>query len=360
MRPKSPIVVIGGGIIGLLAAWYLRKQDQAVVVIERQKPGREASWAGAGVLSPLYPARYPVLRSLVQESLSTYRLIVPELHRRAGQDSQLILSPLLILDYDAPLSETGRRLNRADVASQEPALKAPYDVVVQYPCAQVRNPRLLRALRMALVQDGVPIMEDCEVQGFKIIKGQLAGVHTTAGFFEARKCIVAAGAWTGGLLTATGLTLPIKPIKGQIIVFKQSPDFLRSIVVFNYRYLLQRSDGRLLVGSTVEDAGFSKAATPHAREELRHAAIDLLPGLNGTPIEHHWAGLRPGSPDDAPFIGEHPGVTGLFVCAGHYRNGFATAPASARMVVDLVLERAKQEEVEPFRLDRDCGEWQGA
>lgn len=360
MRSKSSIIVIGGGIIGLLAAWYLRKQGQEVVIIERQTLGREASWAGAGVLSPLYPARYPVIRFLVQESLAEYRRIVPELYRRTGQDAELLPSPLLVLDRDVPAEGECRRISRADIASQEPALRVPCDVAIQYPCAQVRNSRLLPALRTALIQDGVYIVENCEAHRFETTNERLVGVHTTAGFFETRRCVVAAGAWTGGLLATSGFALPIKPIKGQIIVFKQSPGLLRSIVVFNYRYLLQRSDGHLLVGSTVEDSGFNKVTTLAASEELRQAAIELLPDLGNAPIVHHWAGLRPGSPDDAPFIGQHPGIAGLFVCAGHYRNGFATAPASARMVVDLALERVVGEEVHSFRLDRDCGRWPGS
>ncbi|MFP5348663.1 MAG: NAD(P)/FAD-dependent oxidoreductase [Gammaproteobacteria bacterium] len=361
---KVPNVVVGGGIIGLLAAWYLSKVGEKVIVIEKHRVGKQSSRAGAGILSPLYPARYPFLSSLVRYSRDEYPCIVEELVRSDGRDPELLFSELIVLDDDKEtiicdeIGPTPRRIV-VDEALQrmEPALKVPPGRTTCYPAAQIQNPRLLSALQSILTKRGVIFLEGKEVQGFRWGRGQLTGLRATHGTIEASRCVVAAGAWAGGLLKTTGLVLPIKPIKGQIVTFAAAPRLITRIIVKDYRYLVPRSNGRILVGSTIEDTGFDSSPTLAAREALYSAAVSLVPALEQYPIEHHWAGLRPGSPDDAPFIGEHPEIKGLFVCAGHYRNGFATGPASARLVADMMLGRPPSVDPTPFRLDRPCPDW---
>lgn len=358
----APNVIVGGGIIGLLAAWYLIKAGKTVLIVERGCIGQESSWAGGGILSPLYPHRYPAIGALVHWSQKEYPQLVEELVALTRMDPQLIPSELLLLgEKMIRHAESGRSRARVITAGEleriEPALKVSTDGAICYPSAQVRNPRLVSALRTALAKKGVVFYESCEVRAFRSEQSHLSGLLTSRGAIEASCCIVTAGAWTSELLTPTYLRLPIRPIKGQIIVFAARPGLIRHIIVHQYRYLIPRSDGRILVGSTIEDVGYEKEITVAARQELCRAALDLVPALREYPIEHHWAGLRPGSPDDAPFIGEHPEIKGLFVCAGHYRNGFATGPASARLVVDMLLGRPPDVDPSPFRLDRPLPEW---
>lgn len=355
-------IVVGGGVIGLLTAWYLVLAGEPVIVVERGQVGRESSWAGGGILFPLNPDRYPSLMPLVVQSNEDYPTIVLEAGRRSGVDAQLILSGLLLLDRPGNHKDGGGYYSGAKtiayevLARLEPRLVWEGDATY-FPAAQVRNPRLLIALRMALQEMGVVFSEFCEVLGFEERDGRLVAVQTTRGRLPAERCVVATGAWAGGMLTGVGLRLPIKPIKGEMIVFSAQPGLLSHIVVSDYQYLIPRADGRVLVGSTVEDVGFNKEPTARARDSLFEAATEMVPSLARLPIEHHWAGLRPGSPDDTPFIGEHPDIKGLFVCAGHHRNGFASGPASARLVVDMLLHRPLSVDPSPFRLDRSCPDW---
>lgn len=355
-------VVVGGGIIGLLVAWYLTEAGETVLVIDKGAIGQESSWAGGGILSPLYPHHYPSIGALVRSSQEEYPRLVEELAALTGIDSQLVPSELLLLGEQtighAELEQGRARLITAgELQRIEPALKVATGGAICYPAAQVRNPRLVSALRNALAKRGVAFLESCEVRSFRSEQSRLSGLGTSRGNIETYHCIVTAGAWTGELLNSVRLPLPIRPIKGQIIVFAARPGLIHRIIVRQYRYLIPRVDGRILVGSTIEDVGYEKKTTTAARDELSWAAVDVVPALREYPIEHHWAGLRPGSPDDAPFIGEHPNIKGLFVCAGHYRNGFATGPASAQLVVDMMLGRQPMVDPAPFRFDRPCPDW---
>lgn len=356
----APNVIVGGGIVGLLVAWYLIEAGEKVVVVEKQHVAKESSWAGAGILSPLYPDRYSSIASLVSQSLDECSRIAKELIDSTDLDPGLVFCELIVLDEANKFRKAqslGKIVTNSMLKRMEPSLNAPLDHAVCYPSAHVRNPRFLSALRSALSKKGATLLEFCGVQNFRNNAGRLTGLLTSRGVFDTNYCVVTAGAWTGELLKKVGLSVPIKPIKGQIIVFAARPGLLSHIIVKNYLYLVPRMDGRILVGSTVENTGFSKETTKDAREKLYAGAIELVPALRKYPIEYHWAGLRPGSPDDAPFIGEHPNIKGLFVCAGHYRNGFATGPASARLVVDMMLGRQPLVDPTPFRLDRPCPEW---
>ncbi len=153
------------------------------------------------------------------------------------------------------------------------------------------------------------------------------------------KVLITAGAWSGELLATLGLSLPVEPVKGQMILYKCEPDFLPSMVLAKGRYAIPRRDGHILVGSTLEHEGFDKTPTDVARESLQASAEELIPALARQPIVGHWAGLRPGSPDGIPFIGPVPGFEGLWLNCGHYRNGLVLAPASCRLLADLMLGR---------------------
>ena len=135
------------------------------------------------------------------------------------------------------------------------------------------------------------------------------------------------------------MQLPVKPVRGQMILYRAEPGVVQRIVLSQDRYVIPRRDGRILVGSTVEDVGFEKATTRAAMQELEAEARRIIPALANYPIEHHWAGLRPGSPHDIPYIMQHPRISGLFVNTGHFRNGVVLGPASARLLADILLQR---------------------
>lgn len=344
------VLIVGGGAIGLLTALELAEQE-SVVLIERQRVGRESSWAGGGIVSPLYPWRYSdAVTALAHWSQDFYPPLGQALLRQTGIDPEVHRTGLYWLDLEdeaqALAWAAGRKrpISRVSIGSVKaavPPLADAYSTAIHMAdVANVRNPRLTRALREALLQlPNVTLREDCAVDGFIQEGGRVVGVRTSQGEVRADRVVLCAGAWSGELLATLGLDLPVEPVKGQMILFKCAEDFLPSMVLAKGRYAIPRRDGHILVGSTLEHEGFDKTPTEAALESLRASAIEMLPALAEAEVVGHWAGLRPGSPDGIPFIGPVPGFDGLWLNCGHYRNGLVLAPASCRLLTDLMLGR---------------------
>ena len=298
-------LIVGGGIIGLLTARELAMAGARVLLLERAGTGQESSWAGGGIISPLYPWRYPpAVTALAQWSQRHYPALVQALKEASGIDPEYVCSGLLVLDRDEQpdavkwAAETDIRLEILDadaVKSREPALEAPPISAIWMPdVAQVRNPRLARAARLAL-KDKIEIRENTPANNLLVEKGRVAGVATDEGPIHADHVIICAGAWTRGLLEPLGAAPDIEPVRGQMILFRARPGLVSRIVLYADRYMIPRLDGRILMGSTLEYAGFDKTTTRKAHEELCRAARSLVPKLADFPVEHHWAGLRPAS-----------------------------------------------------------------
>jgi glycine oxidase len=355
-------VVIGGGIIGMLTARELVQQGLSVTLIERRETGSEASWAGGGILSPLYPWRYPeAVNALTRLSQALHPALARELLEETGIDPEWVQSGCLMLDVADQTEALAWAVSRSielqplsdDAAhSLEPALRVPTGGALWMPhVAQIRNPRLLKALSSSLHQRGVRIHEHSPVQALLIQNGEFRGVQTAAGPVLARQGVLAAGAWSAGLLQPLGKPPDIAPVRGQMILFRGPPELVRHIVMTGPHYLIPRRDGHILAGSTLERVGFDKSTTQAARHELRSAALYLIPHLTGCNIVAHWAGLRPGSPAGIPFIGPHSTIQGLYVNTGHYRNGLLLAPASARLLAELMLECTPSLNPTPYSLE---------
>lgn len=354
--------VIGGGIIGLLSARELMQAGHKVLLLDKSAVGRESSWAGGGILSPLYPWRYSdAVNELALWSQSQYRALCQQLSESSGIDPQWRQSGLLILTQGEPGIEAWRprfgpaslRLeSQAAIHELEPRLATGFGPALWMPhIAQVRNPRLIAAIRADLEANGCEFRQNTEVTGLTIEAGQLLGIKTKAGVIDTQQAILAAGAWSGGLLASCGISLPVRPVRGQMILFKSEPSWLQHMVLKDQRYVIPRADGRILMGSTLEEVGFDKSTTDDARQELFEAAIALIPGLADVPIETQWAGLRPGSVDGTPTISGVSGIQGLVVCSGHFRNGFVLGPGSARLAVDLLLGREPLMDPVPYCLE---------
>lgn len=354
------VLVIGGGVIGMLSAFSLASAGEQIVLIDCQTVGTEASWAGGGIVSPLYPWRYtPAVTALAHWSQDFYPQLAETLLQQTGIDPEVHKTGLYWLDLEdeeeaiAWAQRQGRPLHRVDmqnVRAAVPALGEGFARAVFMPgVANVRNPRLLRALREALSRmPNVTIIEHCPVNGFVRDGQRIVGVQTAHGEMRGERVVVAAGAWSGKLLETLGLELPVKPMKGQMILFKCADDFLPSMVLAKRRYAIPRRDGHILVGSTLEDVGFDKTPTEDALESLKASAVDLLPGLADAEVVKHWAGLRPASPEGIPYIGPVAGHQGLWLNCGHFRNGLVLAPASCQLLADLMLERAPCVDPKPY------------
>ncbi|MCA0976461.1 glycine oxidase ThiO [Halomonas denitrificans] len=347
----SEFVVIGGGVIGLMTALQLADAGHSITVIDRGQCGREASWAGGGIVSPLYPWRYsdPVSQ-LASWSEGAYPELSLSLLEETGVDPEYRQKGLLYLRVEdetralawargvgKPLSRVGAEVIRA----KEPQVRQDVEDALWMPTlGSIRNPRLMRSLKTRLSgMPGVTFAEQTSVTGLNRQGQRVTSVATDQGDVGADQVVICAGAWSAQLAKLADLSLPVRPVKGQMLLFKAPPGMVERVVLMDGRYVIPRGDGRVLAGSTLEEAGFDKGVDEQARQSLWQSATGIIPALASCEVEHQWAGLRPGSPDGVPFIGRAPGWDNLHVNAGHYRNGLVLAPASTRLLVDQMLGR---------------------
>jgi glycine oxidase len=343
-------LVIGGGAIGMLTAIELCDAGHKVTLVERGDTGRESSWAGGGIISPLFPWRYlDAVTHLARWSQARYPALSQELFRHTGIDPEYTGNGMILVAPDEHAdaarwaeqhSYTVEAIDADRFAQLEPEAHAPAAGALWMPdVGQVRNPRLVRALRARLEQLDATLLTGRTVTALRTIDSRCIGVRTDQGALDADAVIVCAGAWTGKLLGDLPSPPAVHPVRGQMLLFGCPPGTIARIVLEGSRYVIPRRDGRTLFGSTIEDTGFDKQTTQAARDELFDIATRRFPVLREHPVEAHWAGLRPSSPAGVPYIGPHPGISGLFVNAGQFRNGLVLGPASARLLADLVLQR---------------------
>ncbi|MHB1245186.1 MAG: glycine oxidase ThiO [Sulfuriferula sp.] len=340
-------IIIGGGVIGLSSALELARDGASVTVLERGAAGAEASWAGGGILSPLLPWDYPeAVSGLCDRGVQLYPQWSADLMSISGIDPEFLASGMLALPpMDELVAESWcvqHGWHHAYEAAQQrvPGLAQDSRALWLPDVAQVRNPRLVQALRVAALDAGVKLQERVEVTHVALAEpARIDYLDTAQGKQQASAYIIAAGAWSQAVLGEIAPHWPIKPMRGQMLLFKAAPELLPHIVYRQGIYLIPRRDGHILAGSTIEDVGFDKSTTEAARQMLYNAATDILPALRSLPIVQHWSGLRPGSPDNIPTIDRHPVIENLYANAGHFRYGVTMAPASALLLADLISDR---------------------
>lgn len=363
MTTQPDVLIIGGGIIGLTSAYFLAREGVRVEVLDKGDFGQEASWAGAGILPPGNPdhARTP-FEQLRAHSAALFATHSAELRDQTGIDNGYVRCGGLEF-ADAADERTAEEWRAEGVVCEpvdgrrlgqlEPALFPELGRAFYLPdMAQVRNPRHIKALLAACQLLGVGLRPGCPVWGFEIEGKQVLAVRTDRGLTRAGQFLVTAGAWSDALLHATGWQPGIRPVRGQIALLNPGVRLFRRILLWGARYLVPRPDGRVLVGSTVEDAGFDKRTTSRAIGDLLALACHLAPSLAQAHVERCWAGLRPGSPDGLPFLGAVPGFDNLFVAAGHFRSGIHLSPATGLLMKELLLEQPLTIPLEPFGLNR--------
>ena len=350
MTQDTDILIIGGGISGLLVARELNLAGRQVTILDKSTAGQEASWAGGGILLPIYPWRQDAaISDLVIDSLNRYPNLSQELLTATGIDPEWLPCGMLICknpDYDLATQWCeSRQINyQAAPAHMLKNLQSEFARPLWLPeIAQARNPRLLKSLQAYLLQKGVHIIEQTEITAVEVRDRYVTQIDTTQHRFNPNQLVICAGAWTADLLKQwlpnSKLELPIQPVRGQMLLFDAKPETLSSMILDDDHYLIPRKDGKILAGSTLEQAGFNKVTTQEAKEQIYQFATHLLPALKNYPVCEHWAGLRPGTPNGVPFIGFHPDFDNLSVNAGHFRNGLVMGPASAALLADLILHR---------------------
>ncbi len=341
-------LIIGAGVNGLATAEALLLRGAAVTLLECGAVGQESSWAGGGILSPLCPWDYPAaVTQLSSRGAALFGAWANGLFEATGIDPEYEPSGMLVLPpFDREIA--GQWCVAHGVSCHPSPAWGGRDEgagLLLPDVAQVRNPRVLQALRARVEQLGGRIVEQCAVREFIAGQDGVSKLLTSCGEFSAENYIVTAGAWSKVLLGEHALQVDIKPIRGQMLLFKFDAPPLPHIVLQAGVYLIPRRDGHLLVGSTLENVGFDKSTTEVAREMLLQRAFGLLPALRDMPLVKHWAGLRPGSPDNIPTIGRHPHLANLYINSGHFRYGVTMAPAS----VEVLLNEIDGESLRPLR-----------
>jgi glycine oxidase len=366
------VLIIGGGVVGLSLAWDLARHGTSVQVIDQGEPGREASWAGAGMISAASQIAsqhpYEQLRGLASQLHSQWadelkactgidngfrRCGGLYLARTAGEAAALAAWAQLLrgegIEIEqlsaADVYEIERGLNRSPASSLRCAFHLPTE-------AQIRNPWHLRALITGCEQSGVKITANVAASEFRLEGGELTVVQTSDGPLQAGKYCFTAGAWTGQILQRLGITTGILPIRGQMVLFQCPQPPITRIINCGSRYLVPRDDGHVLAGSTEEEVGFDKRTTDEAIGELTNFAGNLVPALREATVEQTWAGLRPGSFDGFPYVGPLPGLRNAFVAAGHFRSGLFLSPATAVVMSQLLRGEQPQIDLAPFRVGR--------
>lgn len=362
MTRTSDITIIGGGIIGLLTAREFYNAGASVTLIEKNLTGQESSWAGGGILLPLYPWRQSdAISHLVIQSLKLYPNLALQLKSDTSLDPEWNPCGLLITknpDIATALDWCNKHnilFENANMDFFNGINTIPDNPLWLPEIAQARNPRLLKSLKQDIINKNIKLIENCELTAVKLDNNEITSIKTSSGQFTVNQLVISTGAWTGQIFekffSSSSINLPkIAPVKGQMILFDARQEILNTMVLDGDQYLIPRLNGKILAGSTVELDDFNKRTTIQTHTQLKNFALDLLPALKNRPVINHWAGLRPGTENGIPYIDIHPDIQNLSINAGHFRNGLAMGPASAQLLVDLVLKRPTAIAAEPYQL----------
>jgi glycine oxidase len=358
----ADVIVVGGGVMGMMTARELALAGRRVLLLERGQVGAEASWAGGGIVSPLYPWRYPpAVTALAHLAQQAYPVLASRLLADTGIDPEYFSCGMLLVDAEDARDARAwagiqgqmlKVLGGESLSRQVPGLGPGWRSGLWMPAiANIRNPRLLAALAASLRALGVDVREQAAVVDWRQAGGRVTAAVTGSGeAFAADSFVVCGGAWSSRLLAPLRAGLPVKPVRGQMLMYRLAPGELPAIILGEGRYVIPRRDGHVLCGSTLEEAGFDTVPTAVAYDSLMKSAGRLWPALCGSLPVAQWAGLRPAAPNGIPFIGRVPEFDNLWVNAGQFRNGLVLAPASAQLLADLLLGREPRVDPRPYQV----------
>jgi glycine oxidase len=365
-KHSADVVIIGGGVIGLTIARSLAQRGvQDVCLIERASLGTEASFAAAGMLLPqVEAATKDDLFTLACRSRDAYASFAAALYDETGIDVELDTTGTLYLaltEDDQEEIEKGyyfqhraglpvELLSATAARELEPCISSSTFGALLFPQdIQVENRLLLCALKNSVADLGVTVLIETNVDSLIIERNRLTGVHTSRGVVNCSTAVVAAGTWSGFI---KHVQPPIEPVRGQMVCLETKPHLTRHILFSRRGYLVPRRDGRLLAGSTSEEAGFAKNVTAGGISKILQSAHEISPATSNLPIVDTWAGLRPRSPDGLPVLGPCVEIDGLFYATGHYRNGILLAPITGELISEAIVEGFTSPLLAPFSPER--------
>ena len=356
------VLIVGGGVIGLSLAWELAQHGAKVCVVDRGQLGQEASWAGAGMIPPgPEPSRWKAATPIEQLAGLSQRL-QGEWHERllglTGIDNQYHRCGSLQLAFTPKQAQTldskverwqqlgvdCQTLNATALSEIERTLATQaggFDRVYHLPDeAQIRNPDHLRALIAACQSAGVDLRPGVAVEKFDASRHRLLRAVTKEASISAAVFCLTTGCWSGQLAMRLGIELPVRPVRGQILLLNGPTSLLQHNINVGPRYLVPRRDGRLLVGSTQEEVGYLKENTTQGLDDLKQFAASISTEIAQLPVETCWSGLRPGSADGLPYLGRLAELENGWLATGHFRAGLQLSPATAVVMRALMLGQA--------------------
>ena len=349
------IAIIGAGVSGLLTALELVEQGCTVTIFDQQQAGHAASWAGGGILSPMYPWRYPrEVNYLAQHGKQLYQDWNQKLLPATGIDFEIHETGMLIFDeadfeiglnykdqYQEPMQHC-EYLQRESLETVNPHIAEQFQHAIYFPhLANVRNPRLLKSLISYLKQHpNVEVIENTWIEKFNLQNNQIQSIQSSNGqHCAADQFVMTTGAWSNTWSTQLKCSIPVEPVQGQMLLFKTPENWLPTMCMNNVMYLIPRMDGHVVCGSSMNHLGFDQRPSVQTQQNIYRACTEMVPELANFPIVKQWAGLRPSSPTGIPYIGQMPDIENLWANFGHYRNGLCMGPASARLLRQMMLKQ---------------------
>ncbi|HKU75540.1 MAG TPA: glycine oxidase ThiO [Pyrinomonadaceae bacterium] len=369
-KGSADVVIIGGGVIGLAIARGLALRGvRNVCLVERATLGTEASFAAAGMLLPQVEAdAEDDFFKLACRSRDLYPSFAAALREETGVDIELDTTGTLYLalnEHDHVEIEKRHGwqthaglavelLSAAAVREIEPCISESVFGALRFPNdIQVENRRLLSALANSVTSLGVKVLTETNVESLEIERDRVAGVQTNRGTIACKSIVIAAGTWSSFLLRSSVLPDPaIQPVRGQMICLESKPQLTRHVLYSPRGYLVPRQDGRLLAGSTSENAGFAKRITAGGINSILQNTLEISPAIATLPIVDTWAGLRPRPADGLPVLGACGEIDGVLYATGHYRNGILLAPLTAELITEAVVTGVTSPLLAPFSPDR--------
>ena len=338
---------MGGGIIGLSLSIALKKKGLRVLIVERGEPGREASHAAAGMLASCAFESISPLWDLARASAAMYPEFVHELEDESGIHVDLRNQGTLDFSSSHGVDGEAEVVSTDELSALEPSLPPTVGSAHYLNESSVDPRKLVQAALKTAKHRGIDISSGTNVIEVLVSGGHVTGVRTENSGYRAATVVNCAGAWAGQF---SPISLPVRPVKGQMLSLIGGLQF-HHVLVFPDCYLVPRSDGRLLIGATVEEAGYDKRVIVDTIQHLRQAAIGTVPALAEARILEEWSGLRPGTPDNLPMLGA-TSVAGSFVASGHFRDGILLAPITAKLMTQIIIKETPDLEMSAFLPER--------
>lgn len=367
-------IIVGGGVIGSAIAYYLALQGNKVVLLEKDRLASQSSGAAAGMLAAQAEMEQDgPLFAWAKQSRDMFPQLAAQLKEQSGIDIGLIRKGLLKLARTAEEAAQQQRAVRFQQAAGaevealtveqaqklEPSLSSSFQQAMYIPHdGQVSAPDLSLAFARSAIRLGVEVREGTEVRQLLQEGDRITGVRTPQETIYADQVVLATGAWSSSLLQQLDLQLPIYPVKGELFSVVAHPPLLETTLFTHGCYLVPKQQGRLIVGATMIEHTFDRSISLAGIKSLMDRALELVPGLAQAKWEKAWTGFRPQTADGLPYLGKHPQLDGVYVAAGHFRNGILLSPLTGQVMAELILKKPLSSglSLEPFRLDRERGE----